>query len=106
MKGERILSCVLIIAFVVTAIVAISGAETPQSHEKEMGMITVGDKVQVTDQVPHVEGEVVEISTWKQVNGGPSTKRCYRVRCDGWIPPERWIGAGHVETIGETGGIE
>ena len=60
-------------------------------------MFTVGDKVLVTGQIPPIAGEVVKVSTWKQVNGEPSGKRCYRVRCDSWIPPERWIDAGNIK---------
>lgn len=58
-------------------------------------MFAVGDKVRVTDQRPHADGEVVEVSTWKQVNGGPSEKRCYRVRCDKWLELH-WLDASHV----------
>ena len=54
----------------------------------------VGDKVRVIDQRPHVDGVIVEVSTWKKVNGG-SSGTCYKVRCDRW-PSECWISACHV----------
>lgn len=63
----------------------------------DLNEIVVGDRVLVTDQRPPARGVVVEVSTWKQVNGGPSEERCYRVRCDKWIPSERWIAINHVK---------
>ena len=58
-------------------------------------MFAVGDEVRVIDQKPHVDGVVTEVSTRKQVNGGPSEKTCYKVRCDRW-PSEHWLDASGV----------
>jgi len=53
----------------------------------------LGDPVVVTDQAPPVDGVIVDCSTWGKISSG---RRCYRIRRETWIPPERWIDEDHL----------
>lgn len=63
-------------------------------------MFEVGQKVKVTDQLPHAIGIVEEVSTWKKRNG-ISGGRCYRIRSDDWARPN-WIDEGFVGKVDES----
>jgi len=60
-------------------------------------MFKVGDKVFVIDQRPPAEGEVIEVSTWRDVIGPPAEETpCYKVKSPKWAT-WGWIGQMHLE---------
>ena len=59
-------------------------------------MFQVGDQVVV--KLGNVLGEIVEVSTWRDVLGRAGSETlAYLVQCDNWRPPTRWLHASNLE---------
>ena len=61
-------------------------------------MFQVGDEVTV--KIGDCLGEIVEVSTWQAVIGKPARATpAYKVRCDSWQPPTRWLHESDLEPV-------
>ena len=64
-------------------------------------MFQIGDRVNVSGRNGK-PGRVVEVSTWLELNGPPSEPTpVYKVECDNWKPPTRWLPADDL-TLAES----